>query len=479
MISNDIYQLLGKLLLSIAEGELHLESIREVLFESEGFDLRKAFEILDFMSKGFVTSDDIYKFMQEDKQFTPMTCYLLLKEWDPANRGHLTIQDLSLLMLPFNCHPHPDNSFPIHKSEFALTKILKSELSYILSIEKLKSRLFKQKGFLPSSCFNVIDSPGNAYLTPQSLSHFLHNFNPNESVLIQSLLRRLDRNNDGRISYTEFIQIVTPASKVYGSEENFSSVFTTNSSAESSPVKVAKETEVREVRKVKKGSKVNAVQRFARFIMQQIMLEKELEEKRRELALRVDFSIGKLFNLFDVNGKGNVSLKDFESSLGALGIIPELNQCHLLFRQYDLDHDNQLTYWDFIEIFNPRKPEYADLISSRLPSKAQKNSFSIETEDMITDTFIVLLNIQTVTEELKQKMFTKNFNLQKIFEKIDMNGLGFLTRGCFRNLLRKFKYYATDRDLEAIMLIYDSNKDGKITYGKFVQGACPKAVNNV
>lgn len=476
MISNDIYQLLGKLFLSLAQGEQHLESIREVLFESEGFDLHKAFEILDYMSKGFVTSDDIYKFMQEDSQFTPMTCYLLLKEWDLANRGHLTVQDLSFLMMPFNCHPHPEHSFPVHKTEFALTKILKSELSYILSTEKLKTRLFKQKGFFPSSCFNLIDSAGNGYLTPQSLAHFLLNFKVNEPVLVQALLRRLDRNNDGRISYTEFIQIVTPASKVYGSEENFTSVFTNNSSNESSPVKMSKEV-VREVKK--KGNKVNAVQKFARFLMQQIMLEKELEEKRRELALRLDFSIVKLFSLVDVNGKGTVSVNEFERSLEGLGIIPELNQCHLLFRQYDRDHDNQLTYWDFFEIFNPRKTEYADLISSRVLSKDQKESFSVETLDMITDAFIVLLNIQTVTEELKQKMFTKTFNLQKIFEKIDMNGLGFLTRGCFRNLLRKFKYYATDRDLEAILLMYDTNKDGKITYGKFVQGACPKTMNNV
>lgn len=469
--SNDIFQLLGKLLFSICRGEIHLEKIRTVLFESEGYDLNSVFEMLDFMAKGFVTSDDLFKFMQDDEQFTPMTCYLLLKEWDFDNKGHLTLEDLALLMMPLNCHPYPEGSFPIEKSEFAIRKILKSELSYLQSIENHKLRLYKQKGFYPSSCFNLIDQSGSGYLSFDSLSSFLNKFEKTDPSQIHSLLRRLDKNNDGRISYTEFIQIVTPAKSIYGSEDNFTSVFTVKSSPESSPIKPKQNQESFKKKLTKKPNKINSIQKFARFLMQQIMLEKELEEKRKELALRLDFSIGKLFNLIDSSGKGSVSLKEFEASLTALGIIPELNQCHLLFRQYDRDHDNQLTYWDFFEIFNPRKTEYADLMLARVNSKEHKEGFSIETLDMITDAFIVLLNVQTVTEELKCKMFTKSFSLQKIFEKMDMNGLGFLTRGCFRNLLRRFKYYATDRDLEAILLMYDTNKDGKITYAKFVQAA--------
>jgi Ca2+-binding EF-hand superfamily protein len=286
---------------------------------------------------------------------------------------------------------------------------------------------------------------------------------------MSGLLRRLDRDGDGRIGYTEFIQVVTPASQVYGSENNFSSVFSFNSlNSEPSP----RPCKGRKSKSLIKKGKNSQLQKFARFLMQQIMLEKELEAKRMELSLRVDFSIGKLFRMVDRMGKGSVNIKDVDDAMRTLGIVPELNQCHLLFRNYDRDHDNCLDFWDFCEIFNPRNKIYADLILHRVSEI--KEEFSVETVDLITDTFIVLLNIQTVTEELKVKLFRKNFDLQNLFQKLDINGLGFLTRGCFRNLLRQYKFYATERDLEAILMVYDANKEGKIGYSKFVQGVCPR-----
>src|SRR5574343_1906238 len=104
MSSNEISNLLYKLLHTIATEEHLLEDIRIVLFESEGFDPKIAFEIVDFMSKGFITSDDLYKFMQDDSNFTPMTCYLILKEWDFNNSGHLAFNDFLKLLLPLNSH---------------------------------------------------------------------------------------------------------------------------------------------------------------------------------------------------------------------------------------------------------------------------------------------------------------------------------------------------------------------------------------
>lgn len=473
MSSNEISNLLYKLLHTIATGEQLMEDIRIVLLESEGFDPRIAFELVDFMSKGFITSDDIYKFMQEDSNFTPMTCYLILKEWDFNNSGHLSLNDFLKLLLPFNSHSNPGSSLLSQsliasKSEFAVKKILRCELNYIKKVERAKHALYKVHQFAPSTCFNQIDTYGQGFLTFDSLSRFMQNFGKADPALIRFLIRRLDRDWDEKIGYTEFIQTVTPASKVYGSENNFSSVFTINTESSPRPAKVRKS------KSTTKKPKTSGVQKFARFLMQQIMLEKELEGKRMELALRVDFTIGKLFRLFDKSCKGTVSVKEMEESLRYLGIIPELNQCHLLFRSYDRNNDNMLDYWDFYEIFNPRNKIYADLILNRISGKEAKDDLSIESLDLITDTFIVLLNIQTVTEELKQKLFSRNFDLQLLFEKIDINGLGFLTRGCFRNLLRQFKYYATDRDLEAILLIYDSNKEGKISYSKFVQGICPR-----
>lgn len=349
---------------------------------------------------------------------------------------------------------------------------MKSELNFILQVEEAKESLFKRKNFSTSGCFNQIDLSGNGFITRSSIEKFLHTNKITNTGYIEAIFKRLDKNRNGRISFTEFIQIVTPANKVYGSEKNFTSVFSPSPSINQTPQKF-------KTKRPSKSKKTSQIGKFARFLMQQVMLEKELEEKRKVLALRLDFTIGKLFSFMNQSATGFISLKEFDESLRKLGILPELNQCHLLFRQYDRDDDNFLNFWDFCEIFNPRTSEYCELLLSRVTSKDQREDFSLETLEMIVDTFILILNIQSVTEELKQKLYKKNFNIQNIFSKIDMNSLGFLTKGCFRNLLRKYKFYVTERDLEGILVGYDSNKDGKITYAKFVQGICLKSVNNV
>lgn len=476
MLSSNLQLKLFKLFQAVAESELDLEALRLMLIGQEGFSAEQAFKSLDFMEKGFITSDDLYKYMMPDEAFTPMSSYLLLKEWDLENKGKLQYQDLIKRILPTNCSSPTENPGSFRKCQQVLKKLLKTELTYIIQIEKLKHKLFNTKTFTTSTCFNFIDKDSIGYLTIGNIEKFLKKHGIWESAYVEALLRRLDRDGDGKISYTEFINIVTPASKVYGNEENFTSIFTTSSPKAEKKRKSKGKTKNN---KKKKSVSESGVGKFARFLMQQILLEKEMEEKRKGLALRLDFTIGKLFALINKHNNGAVSIKDLEESLNDLGIVPELNQCHLLFRQYDRNNDNFLSYWDFCDIFTPKTTEYSELLINRAVSNDYVNSFSIETLDMVVDAFIVLLNIQSVTEELKQKLYLKNFNVQRIFEKIDMNDLGFLTKGCYRNLLRKYKYYPAERELEGVLVIYDANKDGKITYSKFVQGLCPKSINNM
>ena len=80
MLSQETRMELLQLLKLIGEGEMDIEAIRQVLYEQEGFHPETAFKSLDFMNKNFITSDDIYKFLMNDSNITPMSAYLLLKE---------------------------------------------------------------------------------------------------------------------------------------------------------------------------------------------------------------------------------------------------------------------------------------------------------------------------------------------------------------------------------------------------------------
>ena len=165
MISQETRYALVELFQRIGEGEADLEAIRQVLYEQEGFDCKKSFGLLDFMSKDFITSDDLFKFMQHDPIFTPMSCYLLLKEWDKNNRGHLNYEDFAQLILTSNCHSPRSRPAPIEKTEFIVQKLLQAELKFIIKIEETKQALWRQKHFSPASCFNFIDSNGQGYIS--------------------------------------------------------------------------------------------------------------------------------------------------------------------------------------------------------------------------------------------------------------------------------------------------------------------------
>ena len=80
MISSETKSELVNLLKVIGEGEREREHLRQVLYDQEGLNPESAFKLLDFMSKDFITSDDIFKYLLEDSSITPMSSYLLLKE---------------------------------------------------------------------------------------------------------------------------------------------------------------------------------------------------------------------------------------------------------------------------------------------------------------------------------------------------------------------------------------------------------------
>jgi Ca2+-binding EF-hand superfamily protein len=81
------------------------------------------------------------------------------------------------------------------------------------SAELVRKRLFRRPGFSAHDAFTAVDLDKNGYITRDEFKKVLreYGFYALESELTW-LVDRYDRNRDGRISYSEFIDEILPKS---------------------------------------------------------------------------------------------------------------------------------------------------------------------------------------------------------------------------------------------------------------------------
>ena len=97
-------------------------------------------------------------------------------------------------------------------------------------------------------------------------------------------------------------------------------------------------------------------------------LEGQLEQKRRELALRSDFNMCDIFKMLTQlkAGKRGADCEDlFDTMVHNLELVITRDEVFILFYKLDKDGDGVLNYSEVCDCFVPREEEYAAMINSR------------------------------------------------------------------------------------------------------------------
>jgi len=212
-------------------------------------------------------------------------------------------------------------------------------------------------------------------------------------------------------------------------------------------------------------------------LKEQIDLDKDLELCKQDLALRADFNILDAFRIFDVQGKGCLSISELESGIQELGIVLNLSDLHLCIRQFDKRSDGKIRYSDFCDTVTPKQAEYCNLLNNRTPNETsmKKYAFCSETRAQLVRLFQLIFKVEKASEDLRYRLSSAKFNIHQAFEMIDRNQTGWITGEEFRVFLRDHGIYTSDKDLMILMLRYDKNQDGKVSYSEFVQEISPKS----
>lgn len=98
---------------------------------------------------------------------------------------------------------------------------------------------------------------------------------------------------------------------------------------------------------MKNGEEVKLVQA----LKEQVQIDREIEEARKELALKTDFNLLDGFRMMDHEGKSYISQMDLQNVLETnLSLFVNKDEVFLFFNRYDKDQDGCIRYSDFCRI---------------------------------------------------------------------------------------------------------------------------------
>jgi len=127
------------------------------------------------------------------------------------------------------------------------------------------------------------------------------------------------------------------------------------------------------------------------------------------------------FGLFDKNGDGTISVKEFATVIRSLGINPSPEEVKKMVEEIDANHNKIIEFNEFV-VFMENKMKRKD-----------------SEEDMI-----------------------------EIFKVFDADGDGLISRNELKNAMDTLGAHLTEKDVNDILDVADEDNDGYINYSEFI-----------
>jgi Ca2+-binding EF-hand superfamily protein len=448
---------------SLSALEEQVEVVKHVLCERSSNNLYPIFQYLDQDTKGFFDFSDLHAILtslHRDKDISK-----LIEDWSISISKRVTYQDFLYWVLPLNTFPmqiSSESKVISFDQKYSIQRVFSKEIDFQKNFSDIKAKFkFHIKKSLLSS-FDYISQGQNSF-TRENLLVFLtsHGINITESNVF-AMMRRLDRDADGLVSVSDFVE-------TFCQEEEFSNLSKVKSSGNLSNETKSTISHALHENSLKpsKSSKISLKKLIKGFIHQ----EKVLETSRREISFRVDFSIGAVFKSFDRKHKKILSELDMEKGLKDFGIRTSANNIFLIFRHFDSNEDGFLSNEDFEDMLVSTSKTHQLLVKYRDPHVP----LSVETKAMLTQIFLLIIELEHYAENLRREVVNTNSNLNDLFQVLDVEAKGSVSVNDFRELLKKYSIQPTINDLKSLVKRFDLNKDGKVSYSEFINQVIPKA----
>lgn len=185
--------------------------------------------MLDRTVKGWVTASEIVDVLQDLGTYANRdNVYLFTRRYDKDSDGRVLYSDFCDAFTPKSSahsitlnsrgayylhHSYPKHEYFTRDTRELFLRTFKVHFSVEESAELLRKRLGRRPYFSAHDAFTAVDTDRNGYLTRDEFKNILRDngFYATDSE-VSILIDRYDRNRDGRISYSEFIDEILPKS---------------------------------------------------------------------------------------------------------------------------------------------------------------------------------------------------------------------------------------------------------------------------
>ena len=213
---------------------------------------------------------------------------------------------------------------------------IKDIITYETQIENAKIELSMHNEFNVEDAFRIFELDGRGYITNIDLKYGLSLLGiyttPND---IKLLMRRLDLQHKGHLTYSDFFDLVTPYEKDY--RTMIEHRITNNS-----------------IIRCSRGDNVFGIrtticlQNLLRLV---INAENDLERRRIEMSNSVKGMVSDVFGKIDKNGRGSVSDRDVNEYLQKNGMFCSERENGFVFIRFDKNRDGKVELWELNEEF--------------------------------------------------------------------------------------------------------------------------------
>ena len=208
---------------------------------------------------------------------------------------------------------------------------------------------------------------------------------------------------------------------------------------------------------------------FNDFLKLLMSAESQIEEAKIELAKKEDFSCADAFKIFVKDNNDYITKDDLKYGLFLLDLNVDDFIINLLFKRFDLNKKDELSYADFFDMLIPFEKIYRDNIEQKTQKsfscEQSLNLISNETKEIIKNVFNIIINYEVEINEKRKDLLILKRKLKDIFYLFDKKDIGFFGFEEFKKYIEENKLI-NDKNLNGDLLFIrlDKNRNGKIIF---------------
>ena len=208
MLSEDTQNLLGRILLALAEGERNVEEARKEISDEDSYDIQAIFKVLDENGDNFITAKDIQKYLiAHGLEVNFIEIKLLILFYDQDHDFALTYGEIFKIIHPGREYPRiprykQDEELNV-KVDRKLYNLLEKEIIMARNVLALLDDIKHKRDFDIHNAFHLLKY--YACITGDSINVFLNNIGMKPTAGdVRAIVKRLDINKDDIIDFCEF-----------------------------------------------------------------------------------------------------------------------------------------------------------------------------------------------------------------------------------------------------------------------------------